>query len=745
MLVFFLCLGIVISGDVKLYSKYDTLLQDKLLIVTKNGLIYKYDLKYQQIRWRSELGISLQSDGIQNGTYFMKPYKDGSFLFYDEGFYEIPSEDLDILFKTCNMFHNSLTYNNELMYFLDIATGNIKELTQYDIQQLLSQPKMYEKGVLIHVKQKFISDLEYEDSQQHNSRIQINFLLKYLRGDLTQAKYSNSTIIYKTNTGIQVQWANKTLDLYLDDEVFEIFEYTPDQGIYSILFSKDHTKSTGLTVMSIVNNQYQCELEGQCQFDSNSDPHALGVYKDTQFKQCLNQFYKIKFQTQLVIYQQEKTSEKVEQCQVVENYTNQFLSILLLSMVIAYIPLLSSKKKQKPKEVVIVKEPQVQYIYIKSKEIQINKERILGIGMNGTCVYEGIFQGKMVAVKEINLKNLQNKYLEKLLEESISKQMLLNSPQINKLFFFEKRNDCLYLAMEKCMINLREFIKYESCQKLNEAQKLNIKQNLQNPEFYKEIFLDLLNALQTLLENNTQHHGITPDNVLFSQDLKIKLADFGLSTLTDYYQENPNDKKVIKKINYSMLQQVGLIFYFLLSKGDDFSQKQAIDQKFLMERFKKFNIKELETKDLLMKLLLDQSIGNPQCIFTHPYFWTKQKKLSFICEFSDYVETYPLPNDQVSIHDRFIANSVFKDNWGTRCGMILKCQIRGYDQTQAQQLIRLIRNTKNHYHQLTEDCKLLLGPTDETCFDYWSKQFPNLFFTLYQHAIENSLNLLSLK
>ncbi|CAD8076258.1 unnamed protein product [Paramecium sonneborni] len=734
------------ESDVKLYSKYDSLLQDKLLIVTKNGLIYKYDLKYQQIRWRSELGISLQSDGIQNGTYFMKPYKDGSFLFYDDGFYEIPSEDLDILFKTCSMFQNSLSYNNELMYFLDIATGNIKELTQYDIQQLLGQPKMYEKGVLIHVKQKFISDLEYEDSQQHNSRIQINFLLKYLRGDLTQAKYSNTTLIYKTNTGIQIQWANKTLDLHLDDDVFEVFEYTPDLGLYSIIFTKDNTKSTGLTVMSIINNQYQCEIEGQCQLNShiNPNPNAIGVFKNTQFKQCLNEFYKIKFQTQLVLYKDEKSQEKIEQCQVVENYTNQFLTILLLSMVFAYIPILSSKKK-KPKEVVIVKEPQVQYIYIKSKEIQINKERIIGIGMNGTIVYEGIFQGKNVAVKEINLKKLQTKSIEKQLEEQISKQMLLNSPQILKLFFFEKRKDFLYLAMEKCMLNLREFVKYESSYKLNDAQKLSIKQNLQDPEFYKDLFFDLLCALQTLIENNTQHHGITPDNLLFSYDLKIKLADFGLSSLSEYYQENQNDKKTYKKMNYSLLQQLGMICYFLLSRGDDCSQKQLIDLKFLVERFKKFNIKELEIKDLLLKLILDQSITDPQAVLQHPYFWTKQKKLSFICEFSDYVETYPLPLDQTSIHDRFINNSVFKDNWGIRCGMILKCQIRGYDQTQAQQLIRLIRNTKNHYHQLTEDCKLLLGPSDETCFDYWNQQFPNLFFTLYEHAIENSLNLLSLK
>ncbi|CAD8064398.1 unnamed protein product [Paramecium sonneborni] len=50
-------------------------------IVTKNWLIYKYDIKYKQNRLRSQMDIQLRSEGIQSRIYFMKPYKDGNFYF----------------------------------------------------------------------------------------------------------------------------------------------------------------------------------------------------------------------------------------------------------------------------------------------------------------------------------------------------------------------------------------------------------------------------------------------------------------------------------------------------------------------------------------------------------------------------------------------------------------------------------------------------------------------------------------
>jgi len=33
----------------------------------------------------------------------------------------------------------------------------------------------------------------------------------------------------------------------------------------------------------------------------------------------------------------------------------------------------------------------------------------------------------------------------------------------------------------------------------------------------------------------------------------------------------------------------------------------------------------------------------------HPLFWANQRKLAFICEFSDYVETFPLAPDALPL------------------------------------------------------------------------------------------------
>ena len=37
------------------------------------------------------------------------------------------------MFKQCEFFKNSVTYSNTLIYFLDVISGNLKQLTQYDI------------------------------------------------------------------------------------------------------------------------------------------------------------------------------------------------------------------------------------------------------------------------------------------------------------------------------------------------------------------------------------------------------------------------------------------------------------------------------------------------------------------------------------------------------------------------------------------------------------------------------------
>lgn len=54
------------------------------------------------------------------------------------------------------------------------------------------------------------------------------------------------------------------------------------------------------------------------------------------------------------------------------------------------------------------------------------------------------------------------------------------------------------------------------------------------------------------MDNKITHHGLTPDNVLFNSEFKIKLADFGLSNIADYYLETQENKNYIKLKDYTI-------------------------------------------------------------------------------------------------------------------------------------------------------------------------------------------------
>ncbi|CAD8067586.1 unnamed protein product [Paramecium primaurelia] len=746
MLTFFLFLIYQIRcGDIQLYNQNGTILQDKILIITKNGMIYNYDLKQQQILWISQLGISLQSNDLKNSTYYIQPYRDGTYLFYDDFPYEIEQDDIKLLFSTCPMFKNSLVFNNNIAFFMDITTGNLKKLTQFDVQQLLKKPKLYQQGVLIHVQQQYISDLEYEFSQFYNSRVYINFLLQYIQGNQTQKRYKNNTQIWKTQNGIYVQWNNKVFDLYLDNEVFQVFIYDEVEGLQSIKINRDLIESRSLQIISVINDNLQCEKDGQCMQIDYKPTTALGIYKQTEFKQCLNEFYNAKVQQLPIIYQQNNPQIQ-EICFEIYTENSSQTMILLIIFIICFVLLTRIKfKRQKPIFQINVKESNVELKYVQQNQIQINQFQILGQGSHKTIVYEGLFQNRIVAVKEINLLNLSQNMIDGELEKSFVQQMSLSSEQFLKLYFYEKRNNHFYLAMDKYLINLKDFVQYESCNKLNDSIKNQIKLKLQDPNFYKSFIQILLIGLQELDNKNIKHHGFDQENIIFNHDLLVQFCDLGMSQKADYYRLKINSSNSDFFHNHTLKQQLGIIFYYLLSRGDDLKKLIQINQKTILNKFKKYKIKELDIRDLILKLLFDDSIIHYENLLSHPYFWTKEKKLKFICEFSDYIETFPQKPGSITLQEICIQNQVFQDNWGKKCEILLKEQIRGYDTTQVLQLIRLIRNTKNHYHQLKNNCKQILGNSDRDLFDYWNKNFPNLFFTLYQYACENNFNLLSIK
>jgi serine/threonine protein kinase len=48
---------------------------------------------------------------------------------------------------------------------------------------------------------------------------------------------------------------------------------------------------------------------------------------------------------------------------------------------------------------------------------------------------------------------------------------------------------------------------------------------------------DILSAFSLLQDKNIIHEGICPENIMFNDDYKVKLADLGLSRNENYYYQ----------------------------------------------------------------------------------------------------------------------------------------------------------------------------------------------------------------
>lgn len=48
----------------------------------------------------ADLNVMLESTAYQNGSYSIKPFKDGSFIINDmDSYYKVSSEEIDLMFK----------------------------------------------------------------------------------------------------------------------------------------------------------------------------------------------------------------------------------------------------------------------------------------------------------------------------------------------------------------------------------------------------------------------------------------------------------------------------------------------------------------------------------------------------------------------------------------------------------------------------------------------------------------------
>ena len=206
---------------------------------------------------------------------------------------------------------------------------------------------------------------------------------------------------------------------------------------------------------------------------------------------------------------------------------------------------------------------------------------------------------------------------------------------------------------------------------------------------------------------------------------------------------------------------LGCVFYYCLTQGSHPFDK---DGKFMREaNIVKglYNLDGLdcmgdyqwEAKDLVGAMLSKNPKARPDAatILTHPFFWPAEDRLEFLCHVSDafefekfnerendpsgaltYLEGY---SDVILEHAHYDFLSLlppsFKDTLGKQ---------RKYKGESVLDLLRALRNKKNHYEDMPDSVKRMVGPLPQGYLVFWTVKFPSLLLTTWRVVTELGWN-----
>lgn len=197
---------------------------------------------------------------------------------------------------------------------------------------------------------------------------------------------------------------------------------------------------------------------------------------------------------------------------------------------------------------------------------------------------------------------------------------------------------------------------------------------------------------------------------------------------------------------------LGCVFYYCLTQGSHPFDK---DGKFMREANIVKGLYNLDALTILgdyqyeAKILVGQMLShNPKerpdaaTILTHPFFWGAEDRLEFLCHVSDAFESekYNEREDEPSeplAHLESYAPRITADHGGD----FLRGLPQNFKDTLGKQrkykgeslldLLRALRNKKNHYEDMPDAVKERVGALPAGYLGFWSRRFPSLLLTCW--------------
>ncbi|CAD6585159.1 MAG: bifunctional endoribonuclease/protein kinase ire1 [Alectoria sarmentosa] len=251
--------------------------------------------------------------------------------------------------------------------------------------------------------------------------------------------------------------------------------------------------------------------------------------------------------------------------------------------------------------------------------------------------------------------------------------------------------------------------------------------------------------------------GWRAPELLVDDDPLLKSANSALNPATADMTNNSEPLVVDPQTNRRATRAIdifslGCVFYYCLTQGSHPFDK---DGKFMREANIVKGLYDLDALTILgdyqweAKVLVGQMLShNPKerpdasTILTHPFFWGAEDRLEFLCHVSDafesekynereddlseplaYLESYaPVVSGDYSGDFLRALPQPFKDTLGKQ---------RKYKGESLLDLLRALRNKKNHYEDMPDAVKERVGPLPAGYLGFWSRKFPSLLLTCW--------------